>query len=72
MSLYSFAEANLTTAADRKRRPAVTEGQVARTLAVSVAMAVGLVGLAVHQSSHAHADALRMPVPASVSAPAQS
>ena len=43
MSLYSFAEANLTTTADRKRRPFVDKGQVTRTLILCTILFVGLV-----------------------------
>lgn len=72
MSLYSFAEANLTTVADRKRRPAVTQGQVARTLILAVVTAAGLVGVATHQPSHAHSAAMPKMQPLAAEEPAQS
>ncbi len=43
MSLYSFAEANLTTIADRRRRPFVDKGQITRTLVICAVLLVGLV-----------------------------
>lgn len=42
MSLYSFAEISLTTAADRKRHPFVDKGQIARTLVLCMILLVGL------------------------------
>ncbi len=42
MSLYSFAEANLTTSADRKRRPFVDKGQIIRTLVLCSLLLVAL------------------------------
>ena len=42
MSFYTFAEASLTTAADRKRRPFVDKGQVARVLVMSAVVLVAL------------------------------
>ena len=42
MSFYSFAEASLTTAADRKRRPVVDRGQVARVLVLSTMILIVL------------------------------
>lgn len=48
MSLYSFAEASLTTRNDRRRRPAIDAGQIARTLlllALAIAALVVMHGL---------------------------
>ena len=42
MSFYTFAEASLTTAADRKRRPFVDKGQIARVLVLSTMVLVAL------------------------------
>ncbi len=42
MSLYSFAETSLTTAADRKRRPFVDMGQITRTLVLCTILLVAL------------------------------
>ena len=42
MSLYSFAETSLTTAADRKRRPFVDKGQITRTLVLCTILLVAL------------------------------
>lgn len=44
MSLYTIAAANLTTADDRRRRPAVDGGQITRTLVLCLFVAVGLAG----------------------------
>lgn len=51
MSLYSIAAASLTTSDDRKRRPAINQGQVLRTLAFCLVCAVALVVM--HRQSHA-------------------
>ena len=53
MDLYTLAAASLTTTADRKRRPNVDLGQVARTLTLVFGLAMSLV-LVAHQQ-HASA-----------------
>lgn len=51
MSLYTIATASLTTHDDRKRRPAVDAGMVARTLTLCLLFAIALVAMA--RQSHA-------------------
>lgn len=51
MSLYTIATSSLTTHDDRKRRPAVDAGMVARTLLLCLLAAVALVVM--HRQSHA-------------------
>ena len=46
MSLYTFTTETFTTAADRKRRPAIDRGQIVRTLALCVLSLVALVIMA--------------------------
>ena len=46
MSFYTFTAANLTTAADRRRRPAIDSGQVTRALVFLFAAALALVTVA--------------------------
>ena len=43
MSLYTFAETSLTTAADRKRRPFVDKGQITRAFFLCAVLLVALV-----------------------------
>ena len=43
MSFYTFAETSLTTTADRKRRPGVDKGQIARTIALCIIVFVAYV-----------------------------
>ena len=57
MSLYTIATSSLTTPDDRRRRPAVNQGQVRRTLALCLVFAVALVAMARH--SHARESAPR-------------
>ena len=59
MDLYTLAAASLTTTADRKRRPVVDVGQVARTFALVFGLAMSLV-LVAHQQ---HASARTADVP---------
>ena len=51
MSLYTIAAASLTTHDDRKRRPAVDAGMIARTLVLSLLAALAL--MVMHRQSHA-------------------
>ena len=58
MSLYTFAAANLTTADDRKRCPAVDKGQVIRTIAFCLTLAAALLVMAHRQSQAAESGLL--------------
>ena len=51
MSLYTFAAANLTTAADRKRRPIINQGQILRTVILCALVVIALA--VVSNRSHA-------------------
>ena len=48
MSLYTFAATNLTTTADRTRRPVVSAAQIARTLVMAALALVALAFMARH------------------------
>lgn len=52
MSFYTFAAGSLTTAADRKRRPAVDAGQVLRTFVLFLSLAA-LLALMMHEQNRA-------------------
>lgn len=51
MSLYTIAAASLTTNDDRKRRPAIDQGMIVRTLVLCLLAAVALAVM--HRWSHA-------------------
>ena len=51
MSLYTIATSSLTTHDDRRRRPAIDGGQIARTLTLCLLFAIALVAMA--RQSHA-------------------
>lgn len=71
MSLYDFAAANLTTDHDRKRRPAVNNGQILRTLVLMVLFIVGLVVMS--RQGHAAGDGFaRIAAGISASAPSRA
>jgi len=52
MSLQTFATATLTSRYGYKRRPAITQGQIARTLILCLLFLIGLL-LVAHERGHA-------------------
>ena len=62
MSLYSFAAANLTTTADRKRKPALDKGQALRTLCLCLIVLFAV--MLVSQPSRAEPAKALAPIPA--------